>query len=119
MLIQNARFIIDDIDDLIRRARKRLSRADIFIHTAVIKFLWVPDLIVGYEKFVWRFHFVSLSVCKITKNRRLSGYTRLIIFAQSPLYTNLALPPIRLVWFGLYICPTKPTPSIQAYIRYR
>lgn len=99
MLIQNARFIIDDIDDLIRRARKRLSRADIFIHTAVIKFLWVPDLIVGYEKFVWRFHFVSLSVCKITKNRRLSGYTRLIIFAQSPLYATI-WPYLTSVWFG-------------------
>lgn len=58
MLIQNARFIIDDIDDLIRRARKRLSRADIFIHAAVIKLFRKPDLVVGYEEIVWRFQFV-------------------------------------------------------------
>ena len=41
--------IVDDIDALIRRARKRLSRADIFIHTAVIKLLREPDLVIGYE----------------------------------------------------------------------
>lgn len=52
MLIQNARFIIDDIDDLIRRARKRLSRADILIHTAVIKLVGEPDLVIGYEEFI-------------------------------------------------------------------
>jgi hypothetical protein len=50
--------IVDDIDALIRRARKRLSRADIFIHAAVIKLFRKPDLVVGYEEIVWRFQFV-------------------------------------------------------------
>ena len=44
--------IVDDIDALIRRARKRLSRADILIHTAVIKLLGEPDLVIGYEEIV-------------------------------------------------------------------
>lgn len=70
MLIQNARFIIDDIDALIRRVRKRLSRADIFIHTAVIKFLREPDLVVGYEEIVYLSIHIQ-NVCENDKNSDL------------------------------------------------
>ena len=58
--------IVDDIDALIGRARKRLSRADIFIHTAVIKPFREPDLIIRYEEIVCRFHLKLLSPHKVT-----------------------------------------------------
>ena len=69
MLIQNARFIVDDLDALIGRARKRLSRADIFIHTAVIKLLREPDLVIWYEEIVDIIIHVFRAVlyCKITE----------------------------------------------------
>lgn len=45
-----------DIDALICGARKRLCRADIFIHPAVIKLLRELDLIIRYEEIVCCFH---------------------------------------------------------------
>lgn len=45
--------IVNDIDALISRAGERLSRPHIFRHTAVVKLLREPDLIVGYEEIVY------------------------------------------------------------------
>lgn len=65
------------IDALIRRARNRLSRADIFMHTVVINLVGEPALIIGYEK-------ISGGVLRLFRQFQVeehkTGFQRFVIF---------------------------------------